>query len=225
MDADAEAGRAATPPSLSIAPGIRGFLAVVREDLQTHGRDPRSPGFQALIAHRLATALADRSSQTLRWLGPLPCRLLRRRAVTVFGVYLDPTAQIGRRVYIPHQGGVVVHAGAVVGDECWLRQRIVVGGERRGATVLGRDVQLGSGAVVLPGVVVGDNVRVGPNAVVSQGVAPGAAVMPPRNTTTIPEASNTNEPLGSSRPSGSHSTVGLASERRFGRGQGDTDAG
>lgn len=180
---DEPAAAAVAPPSVPALPGVRGLLALVREDLVTHHRDPRSPGFQALLAHRLARAAGRLPPGRLRAVTVSVCRLLQRCVISRFGIYLALSAQIGRHVYIPHEGGVAVHAGSIVGDDCWLRQRSVVASKDDGhAAVLGRDVRLGAGAVVMAGVTVGDGVRVGPNAVVTTDVAAGATVMPPRTT-------------------------------------------
>ena len=71
---------------------------------------------------------------------------------------------------IGHQSGIVVHANAVIGDECFIRQNVTIGAtsfERADeAPTLGRGVSVGCGAVILGGITIGDRAKIGPNAVV-----------------------------------------------------------
>jgi serine O-acetyltransferase len=118
-----------------------------------------------------------------------------------YGVELPVTAAIGRRVIIGHQAGIVIHAHAVIGDDCFLRQNVTLGAinAERGdeAPTLGRGVSLGCGAVILGGITIGDRARIGPNTVVMTDVpadtsvftsAPRMITLPNRLAPALPRA-------------------------------------
>jgi serine O-acetyltransferase len=74
----------------------------------------------------------------------------------------------------------VLHAGAVVGDECILRHNVTIGAISLDlidhAPTLGRGVHVGCGAVIMGPISIGDGARIGPNAVVMTDVPAGASV-------------------------------------------------
>jgi serine O-acetyltransferase len=110
-------------------------------------------------------------------------RFLRHYVRNHYGIELPAETRVGRRFMIGHQGGIVVHPNARIGDECVIRQGCTIGAAAehnvQEAPVLGNGVQMGAGAVVIGRVRVGDNVRIGPNAVVTRSVAANSVVMAP----------------------------------------------
>lgn len=168
--------------------GDIGLLALLREDVSTNG-GLLTPGSQAMVVHRLG-AWARRSAPA--W-ARTPCRKITTLAHVLvrncYGIELPPTTQVGRRVKIAHQSGIVIHPGSRIGDDCTIRQGVSLGAAMgdvgrfdKQAPVLGRGVSLGAGAVVVGGVTIGDGAVVGPNATVLTNVRPGARVLaqPPR---------------------------------------------
>jgi serine O-acetyltransferase len=135
-----------------------------------------------LAVHRFGTWV-----QQLRW---RPLRVVLRRVHTSlfrfvrnhYGVELPVTARVGRRVVLGHQAGIIIHATAVIGDDCLLRQNVTLGviNAEHGnqAPTLGRGVVLGCGAVILGGVTIGDRARIGPNTVVMTDVPADTSVFP-----------------------------------------------
>lgn len=115
---------------------------------------------------------------------------LERRIRNRYGIELKSTASVGRRVYIPHQGGIVIHGYAVIGDGCTIRQGVTIGNALSYSTdkrpTLGCDVSLGAGAVIYGDCRIGDGARIGPNAVVSTDVANGMALVAPRSVVISP---------------------------------------
>jgi serine O-acetyltransferase len=151
----------------------------------THGRDWTWPGFRALAVHRFGMWVRRESGRGLIR-GPIRKLLFRlhlmmfRYVRNHYGIELPMEAAIGRRVLIGHQGGIVVHPNAVIGDECVLRQNVTLGAlnweHPSGAPRLGRGVQIGAGAIVIGAVTIGDGARIGPNTVVMNDVPAGASV-------------------------------------------------
>ena len=68
---------------------------------------------------------------------------------------------------LPHPNGVIVHARAVIGDDCLIMQQVTIGQlSDIDAPVIGSRVYIGAGAKILGKVVIGDGARIGANAVV-----------------------------------------------------------
>lgn len=104
--------------------------------------------------------------------------VLRHRfwsAVTSCELPLDGQLGIGLR--LPHPIGIVIHPGAVVGENCLIMHNVTLGsrGAGQGLPVLGRGVDVGPGAHILGGVTIGDGAQIGANAVVTDDV-PARAV-------------------------------------------------
>jgi serine acetyltransferase len=174
-----------TPPTVWERPTLREFLDVVTDDWRTHDRDWRMPGFRAMVVHRFGTYRSTlRHAAVRRPLAPLVWAL-ERRIRNKYGIELMSTATVGRNVRIAHQSAIVIHPRAVIGDRCVIRQSVTIGNgmafQDQLHPVIGCDVLLGAGAVLIGDILVGDGVRVGPNAVVSTDVPNGAMVVAPKS--------------------------------------------
>jgi serine O-acetyltransferase len=157
----------------------------IREDIASvFARDPAArntwevltcyPGFHALTMHRLAHAFWRAH---LYWLGRFTSHIAR----WLTGIEIHPGARIGRRFFIDHGMGVVIGETAEVGDGCTIYQGVTLGGTslthgKRHPT-LGRNVVVGVNAAVLGAIVLGDNVKVGGGSVVVKDVPANATVV------------------------------------------------
>lgn len=168
------------------------LMAQLREDMEVN-QGWQMPGFQAIAVARVGAWAADSSDSGS---GAAP-RLFRRVAAlaakrgyalvrNVYGIELPHTVHVGRRVKIAHQGGIVIHPQAEIGDDCVLRQNVTLGAGRgegelfqRQAPKLGRGVSVGANVVIVGSVRVGDDAVVGPNATVMTHIPAGATVLAP----------------------------------------------
>lgn len=150
----------------------------IGEDWRAHGRDWTRPGFRAVATHRFGVWRMGVRARLLRAPLSLLYRALFRRCRNRYGIELPYTVSLGRRVVVEHQGGIVVHGASVIGDDCIIRQNCTLGIRRldalNDAPVLGRNVELGAGAVLLGAIRIGDGARIGANAVVLADVPAGA---------------------------------------------------
>lgn len=148
----------------------RSLTQLIREDYLAHGSDWTKPGFRAIAIYRFGVWRMSVRSRLLRAPLSLLYRFLYRRVRNRYGIEVPFSAQIGRRVVIEHQSGIVIHGASVIGDDCIIRQNCTLGirrlSEPSQAPVLGRGVDVGAGACILGGVSIGDYARIGANSVV-----------------------------------------------------------
>lgn len=160
---------------------------LIKEDHRTHYSDWTRPGFRAMAVYRFGHWAMKRKSYTLRRLLSVIHRTAFRFVRNVYGIEIRPTATIGRRFHIGHQGAIVVHAHAIIGDDCLIRQgaTLGIGGLERGADfetsgpIIGNRVDIGAGAMIVGRLTIGDDVNIGPNAVVLVNVPSNSTVLPP----------------------------------------------
>lgn len=175
-----------------------GLLKLIREDWITHGRDWTKPGFRAMLMYRLGVWRMGIRSRLLRAPFSLVYRLLHRRVRNSYGIELHYTSNIGRRLLIAHQGAIVIHEHAAIGDDCIIRQGVTLGAAATysadDAPKLADRVSVGAGAMILGRVSIGDDARIGPNAVVMTNVPPNAtATAAPARIIQPPRTDNANK--------------------------------
>jgi serine O-acetyltransferase len=132
------------------------------------------PGVHALLAHRVAHALAAARV-------PVLPRLIAYASRTLTGVEIHPSAQIGRGLFIDHGMGVVIGETAEVGEDVTMYQGVTLGGTgfacgKRHPTVQD-NVTIGSGAKLLGPIIIGHGAKIGANAVVINDIPPNSTVV------------------------------------------------
>ena len=154
-----------------------GFLALVAEDFRTHGGAPLAQGFWALFWHRFGNLRMSVKPKLLRMPLTVIYRFGRAMTETLGGIMLPYTVIVGRRVRLEHFGGMVLIARAI-GDDVIIRQNTTFGIARTEDLyewpVIGDEVDIGAGAVILGDVRIGRGARIGANAVVLGDVPSGA---------------------------------------------------
>lgn len=155
--------------------------AIIREDWVAHGRDWTLPGFRAVAVHRFGVWRMTVRPKLLRAPLSLAYRSLFRRVRNRYGIELPYSVSLGRRVVFEHQGGIVIHGNAVIGDDCVIRQNCTLGIRRLDALddapILRRGVDCGAGSVILGRITLGDGARIGANAVVLADVPPNGLAL------------------------------------------------
>ncbi len=87
----------------------------------------------------------------------------------VTGIELPCEVVVGRNFVIDHFGGIIISGYAKFGDNCRIRNGVVVGlrrVEEKCAPIIGNNVDIGAGAKLLGPIRIGNNVLIGANAVV-----------------------------------------------------------
>lgn len=145
----------------------------IRADLRAHGGNFGAQGFWALVVYRFGRWRYGVRPLPLRKLCSLVYRVLYKLVQIVTGIELPCEVELGRNFVIDHFGGIVVSGYARFGDNCRIRNGVVVGLARTDdpcAPVIGDNVDIGAGAKVLGRIRVGNNVMIGANAVVTRDV-------------------------------------------------------
>jgi serine O-acetyltransferase len=133
------------------------------------------PGVHALAFHKIARFLHGRLGLKLL------ARFVSHLGRLLTGIEIHPGATIGRRVFIDHGMGTVIGETAEIGDDCLLYHGVTLGGtgKDRGKRhpTLHEGVVIGAGAAVLGNIVLGRNVKVGAGSVVVTSVPDNATVV------------------------------------------------
>jgi serine O-acetyltransferase len=148
------------------------LLELLAEDFQTYDRSLMEPGFWAVAVHRFGNWRMG-LKKPLR----APCTVMYRTMQTAvhwgWGIKLDYTVKLGRRVRIWHHGGMVLGARSI-GDDVHIRQNTTFGvahrSEPNAKPEIGDRVDVGCGAVILGQIRVEHDSVVGANAVVTHDV-------------------------------------------------------
>lgn len=147
-----------------------GLVTLIVEDFRAHREGLLAQGFWALLVYRLSQGRKAVRVRLVRVLWGALSLLAQKVIELATGITLSEGSTIGRRVVIEHHSAIIVHGGAVIGDECILRQGVTIGNRRlddpAGAPILGHRVNVGAGAKILGRVTIGDDVAIGANAVV-----------------------------------------------------------
>jgi serine O-acetyltransferase len=94
---------------------------------------------------------------------------------TLVRVALPPSAEVGGGLRVARAGGIRVAAGAYIGRDCDLSERVTIASSG-GAPWIGDRVQIGPGAKLVGPIRVGNDAAIGPDAVVETDVPDGATV-------------------------------------------------
>jgi len=108
-------------------------------------------------------------------LKPIAAVLCKLNAI-LCGAVIGRGARFGKGFVILHSVGVVVNTRVVGGENILLESGVVVGETKRGCPVLGSNIFIGSGAVVVGDIMIGSNVTIGANAVVTKDVPDNVVV-------------------------------------------------
>lgn len=141
----------------------------IRADLHSYKGQWGSQGFWVMVVYRYGRWRYTVQPVLLRKLFSLIYRVLYKLIQIVTGVELPCEVRVGRNFVIDHFGGIVISGYASFGDDCRLRNGVVVGLRRVNepvAPTIGNNVDIGAGAKLLGGIRIGDNVAIGANAVV-----------------------------------------------------------
>lgn len=141
----------------------------IKADLKSYQGDFGAQGFWVMVVYRFGRWRYGVRPALLRKFFSLIYKFLYKLMQILTGIELPCEADIGKNFIIDHFGGIVVSGYAKLGDNCRIRNGVVIGlknVEEIGAPVIGNNVDIGAGAKVLGKITIGHNVLIGANAVV-----------------------------------------------------------
>lgn len=141
----------------------------IRQDLKAYGGKIGAQGFWVMLVYRFGRWRYGIRPAPLRKLFSLVYKIIYKFIQIVTGIELPCEVSVGRNFVIDHFGGIVVSGYASFGDNCRLRNGVVVGLKNVGepcAPTIGNNVDIGAGAKLLGPIRIGDNVLIGANTVV-----------------------------------------------------------
>ena len=141
----------------------------IRQDLKSYDGDWGAQGFWVMLIYRYGRWRYSVRPVMLRKLFSALYKVLYKFIQIVTGVALPCEVQVGRNFVIDHFGGIIVSGYARFGDNCRIRNGVVIGLkniDNPAAPTIGNNVDIGAGAKVLGDIRVGNNVTIGANAVV-----------------------------------------------------------
>jgi len=141
----------------------------IRDDLRAYDNRWGSQGFWVMVVYRFGRWRYGIRSAIARKFCSLIYKVLFKVVQVLTGIELPCEAIVGRNFIIDHFGGIIISGFARFGDNCRIRNGVVVGLRRvgdRSAPVIGNNVDIGAGAKLLGPIRIGDNVCIGANAVV-----------------------------------------------------------
>ncbi len=139
------------------------------DDLKSYKGDWGAQGFWVMVIYRFGRWRYQVRPAILRKIFSIIYKILYKFIQIITGIELPCEVEVGRNFIIDHFGGIVVSGYARFGDNCRIRNGVVVGLkniENIAAPIIGNNVDIGVGAKVLGGITIGDNVVIGANAVV-----------------------------------------------------------
>jgi serine O-acetyltransferase len=153
-------------------------------------------GFRYLFFRRLRDHFGSKS------IIGIISQVFLKRYTYKFGFQIG--GSIGPGFYIGHFGTIVVSIHAKIGCNCNIAHNVTIGaarGKRMGAPIIGNEVWIGTGAVLVGNITIGDNVMIAPNSFVNMDV-PGNSVVIGNPAKIIPKEYPTRDYINNKYPNG-----------------------
>src|SRR5215831_9061510 len=141
----------------------------IREDLQAYNGKWGAQGFWAMVVYRFGRWRYGVRPTIVRKFFSLIYHILFKFVQIITGIQMPCEVPVGRNFVIDHFGGIIISGYTKFGDNCRVRNGVVIGIRRVGeksAPIIGNNVDIGAGAKLLGPIRVGNNVLIGANAVV-----------------------------------------------------------
>jgi serine O-acetyltransferase len=134
-------------------------------------------GFRAVLLYRVGHWFRKKR---MRFLGAIIERIMHHSC----HCWINTMAEIGPGFLIAHVGGLVIGGNTKIGSNCDVRQNVTFGGnfskrdeEGRSQPLIGDNVSIGAGAVIIGPIKIGSNCVVGANTVVTRDVPEKSIVL------------------------------------------------
>lgn len=154
----------------------RQFWKNVLDDRKRHGRTFFTRAVLALIVFRFG-GWALTQPRWIRYVAMKLYSVLYRVTRVLTGLHMHCEVLVGDSLHLIHaEGPISIHPAVVLGDRVGIMHNVTIGlsNDQEGAPILGNDVFVGTGAVILGPVTIGNNARVAANSLVINNVPPNS---------------------------------------------------
>lgn len=158
-------------------------MTMIEKDIARYGMKKSTILFSWLKGHTFFVVLNYRIANWLyrHHIKLLP-EMIKFRTMRRYGCEIAPYAQIGGGFFIPHSVGIVIGHEVVIGENCEIFQNVTIGSNRKERNgrlmpIIGNNVSIGSGAIVVGAIHIGDNVTIGANSYVDKDVPNNTVVV------------------------------------------------
>jgi serine O-acetyltransferase len=141
----------------------------IKQDFTNYQFDWGAQGFWVMLVYRFGRWRYTIKNSLIRKPFSLLYKILYKFIQIITGIELPCEVEVGNNFVIDHFGGIVISGYAKFGDNCRVRNGVVVGLKNiksPTAPQFGNDVDIGAGAKILGDIKIGNNVFIGANAVV-----------------------------------------------------------
>jgi serine O-acetyltransferase len=145
----------------------------IKQDLSNYKGDWAAQGFWVMLIYRFGNWRYSIKNTFIRKICSFIYKILFKFIQIITGVELPCEVTLGKNFIIDHFGGIVISGYAKFGDNCRIRNGVVVGLKNVDSPIaptIGNNVDIGAGAKILGDITIGNNVNIGANAVVLQSV-------------------------------------------------------
>ena len=104
-------------------------------------------------------------------------RINLRRLSIKLGIQISFRTEIDEGFCIYHYNCIVIHDKAVIGKNFTIRHGITVGESNGGVPIIGDNVVMGAGSMIIGNITIGNNVIIGANSVVTKSIPSNSVVV------------------------------------------------
>ena len=150
-----------------------------KSDYRRHGSSVLNPAFWIISNYRFGKWIWTLKFAPFRWLLSKVYGLISLFLLLTTGDILGRETKIGKNYHIIHSGGTKINPHAIIGDNVGIMHGVTLGSnmDRPGAPIIGDNVYIGTGAVVIGKITIGDNSRISANSLVVSDVPPNTTAI------------------------------------------------
>ena len=107
-------------------------------------------------------------------------RIWNKNLQVKYGFQFQYTTKIGKGLYLPHYGNIVINHQVIIGENCNIAQGVTLGnikrGSKKGNPIIGDRVSIGANAVVVGNIKIGNDALIAPLSFVNFDVPSNAVI-------------------------------------------------
>lgn len=108
--------------------------------------------------------------------------MIKFRTMKRYSCEISPYANIGEGLFIPHTIGIIIGHEVIIGNNCEIFQNVTIGSNRkekngRFMPIIGDNVSIGTGAIIVGPITIGNNVIIGANSYVDKNIPSNSLVI------------------------------------------------